>query len=210
MELIYRGAEAVLYKDTYLDIPIVRKKRKKKDYRTEKIDERIRKGRTKKEARRLKEARKSVKTPYVFQVDPENSDLLIEYIEGETLKERIKKGKEKPKETGEEIGRLIKGLHEIDLVHNDLTTSNMIRKNGEIYFIDFGLSEKSSKIEDKAMDLLVFKKMLKSTHWKEMEEIWKGLAEEYGEKSVLGKLEEIERRGRYTEKKKQQGKKGEE
>jgi len=35
---------------------------------------------------------------------------------------------------------------------------------GELYFIDFGLSQVSSKIEDKAVDIYVLKRAFISTH----------------------------------------------
>ncbi len=181
MNVIYRGAEAILYKDEYLDIPVIKKERKPKEYRVKEIDKKIREHRIKKEARMMKKSRKSVKTPYILQIDPETTTLTMEEINGETLKERIKNRQENAEEVGKEIGELIKKLHEQNITHNDLTTSNMIRgKDGEIYFIDFGLAEDTEKVEDKAMDLLVFKKMLKSTHWEDTEKIWKNLKEQYG------------------------------
>lgn len=199
MNIIYRGAEAVLYKDKYLDIPVVRKERKSKKYRLKGIDEKIRKHRVKKESRMMKKSREAVKTPYILEVDPETSTITMEEIQGKTLKERIKEGKEDIEETGKELGKIMKKLHGKNIVHNDLTTSNMIRdKEGHIYFIDFGLAEDTEKTEDKAMDLLVFKKMLKSTHWKEVEKIWRNLKKQYGEGKILDRLKEIEERGRYT------------
>lgn len=199
MDVIYRGAEAVLYKDQYLDIPVIRKERKPKKYRIKDIDKKIRTHRIKKEARMMSKARKAVKTPYIFQINQETTTLTMEKVNGKTLKERIKEKEENPEEIGKEIGRLIKKLHNEDITHNDLTTSNMIRsRDGDIYFIDFGLAENTEKVEDKAMDLLVFKKMLKSTHWKNTQKIWRNLKEQYGEGRILEKLKEIEARGRYT------------
>ncbi len=198
METIYKGAEATLYRNTYLGQKTIEKERKPKKYRIEELDKKIREKRTISEARMIKKARKAVKTPYIFGIDPEKSKITMEEIEGETLKKRIEKEKEDEEKTGKEIGGLLKKLHSLDIVHNDLTTSNIIRKDNELYFIDFGLSEKTSKTEDKAMDLLVFKKMLKSTHWKQFKEIWSNLKEEYGNKKVLNRLKKIEKRARYT------------
>lgn len=199
MNAIYKGAEAVLYKDEYLGIPVIKKERKPKEYRIEEVDKKIRTNRIKKEARMMKKARKAVKTPYILQIDQETTTLTMEEINGKTLKERIKKKEEEPKEIGKEIGRLIKKLHGEDIIHNDLTTSNMIRgKDGDIYFIDFGLAGNTEKVEDKAMDLLVFKKMLKSTHWENTEKIWRNLKKKYGEEKTLERLKEIEGRRRYT------------
>lgn len=200
MDIIYKGAEAVLYKDKYLDMPVIRKERKPKKYRIRELDDKIKKERIRKESRVMREAREHLKTPHVIQVNMDTYTITMEHIKGETLKERIIKGKEDPEEVGREVGESLNQLHNADIVHNDLTTSNMIRKNGEIYFIDFGLAEKTEKIEDKAMDLLVFKKMLKSTHWEEINDVWRGLKDSYINKETLKRLKKIEKRVRYSEK----------
>ncbi len=200
MDIIYKGAEATLYKGEYLGYQTVEKERKPKKHRIEKMDRTIRERRTKNEAKMIKKAREAVNTPYIFRIDPEKSKITMEYIKGQTLKERIKQGKENPEKIGRKIGKLVKNLHELDITHNDLTTSNIIRKDNELYFIDFGLAENTKKTEDKAMDLLVFKKMLKSTHWKQFKDIWENLKKEYGKKHVLKRLKKIEKRARYTEK----------
>lgn len=54
------------------------------------------------------------------------------------------------------MGDLIKRLHGIGIIHGDLTTSNMIYQNGEIYLIDFGLGALTATVEDKAVDLYLF------------------------------------------------------
>ncbi|MFW5902560.1 MAG: KEOPS complex kinase/ATPase Bud32 [archaeon] len=200
MEVIYKGAEATLYKNNYLGYKTIEKERKPKEYRIEELDKTIKERRTLNESRMIKKARKAVNTPYILRVDLKKSQITMEYIEGETLKKRIQEEKEDIEKIGGEIGEQLKKLHEQNIVHNDLTTSNIMRKNSELYFIDFGLSEKTSKTEDKAVDLLVFKKMLKSTHWKEFKEIWSNLKKEYGKKPVLNRLKKIEKRARYTTK----------
>ncbi len=67
-----------------------------------------------------------------------------------------------------EIGNLIGKMHNQNIIHGDLTTSNMIVNSNEkkIYFIDFGLSFFSEKIEDKAVDLHLLKRALESKHLK--------------------------------------------
>lgn len=37
------------------------------------------------------------------------------------------------------LGDLVKKLHGIGIIHGDLTTSNMIFKDDEVYLVDFGL-----------------------------------------------------------------------
>jgi len=57
-------------------------------------------------------------------------------------------------------------MHSIDVIHGDLTTSNlMLRENSDLLtVIDFGLSYVSALAEDKAVDLYVLEKSFLSTH----------------------------------------------
>lgn len=197
MDVVYRGAEATLYRKKYLDIPVIKKERKPKKYRIREIDDIIRKERIKKEVKMIKKAREVAKTPHTLQVNLEDHSITMEEIKGSTIKKRIEKNQENPTELGKEIGQIIKKLHNKNITHNDLTTSNMIRKNGEIFLIDFGMAENTHRVENKAMDLLVLKKMLKSTHWKVDQEIWKNVKKGYRDEKTIKKLKEIEERARY-------------
>ncbi|KAJ3087307.1 TP53 regulating kinase, partial [Physocladia obscura] len=64
------------------------------------------------------------------------------------------------------IGEGLGKLHNADIIHGDLTTSNlMLRAESlSLVFIDFGLSFVSSLAEDKAVDLYVLERALASTH----------------------------------------------
>ena len=197
-ELIYKGAEAELYKSKYMDMPAVLKKRIAKEYRIKEIDDKIRSERIKTEAGMIKEARRAVATPYIFDIDMPQKILTMAHINGTKLRDLFYEGKdiaELSRQAGEDVLR----LHDKHIIHGDLTTSNMIEKNGKIYFIDFGLALKSKKDEDKAMDIKVFRDMLKSTHYKHFDEIWKAFQEGYGNKKILRKVLEIEKRARYVE-----------
>lgn len=56
-------------------------------------------------------------------------------------------------------------MHKTDIIHGDLTTSNMLlRSSLDIVLIDFGLSYISTLIEDKAVDLYVLERAIGSTH----------------------------------------------
>ena len=77
----------------------------------------------------------------------------------------------------------------------------------EIYFIDFGLSYFSHKIEDKAVDLHLLKQALESKHYKVWEKCFKAALKAYKKESedtkeVLKRLETVEKRGRYKSKRK--------
>lgn len=202
-ELIYRGAEAELWKSDYLGYQAIEKHRVVKTYRIREIDDRIRRERIVLETNMLVNAKKAVKTPHVFDVDLEKKSLLMEFIDGDKIKDLFLRGGW-IQGVSKKIGESIAKLHSIDIVHGDLTTSNMILDGkGDVYFIDFGLAAKSDKIEDKAMDLVVFKKMLNSTHYKYFDEIWGAFLEGYSRYRKAGeivrKITEIEKRARYVE-----------
>jgi Kae1-associated kinase Bud32 len=198
MKIIKRGAEAVLY----LENNYLVKERVKKGYRIEEIDNILRKSRTKREARLLSEARRlGVKTPRIFSVN--DFKISMEFVEGKRLKEFLNEVDEKnKKEVAEKVGRSVGILHENGIVHGDLTTSNMILKGNEIYFIDFGLGFFSNRLEDLATDLSVLKEAFKSTHFKYLDLLWKNFLRGYKKtckkwKRILEVLERIEKRGRY-------------
>ena len=104
-----------------------------------------------------------------------------------------------------DIGQKIAILHNNEIIHGDLTTSNMIF-NKEIYFIDFGLGYFSQKIEDKAVDLHLLKEALESKHSKIWEKCYKHALDEYSKKAnksreVIKRIKVVEKRGRYKGKK---------
>lgn len=197
MKLIYRGAEAELWLDRYLGEKVVRKIRIEKPYKHPALDEKLRTSRTRNEARMLSMARKAIPTPYVYGL--EEYEVVMEFIDGERVKEMFYDGKTS---IAKKIGKSIRKLHDIHVVHNDLTTSNMLVVDGEgenkLYFVDFGLAKISNELEDKATDLLVFKKMLASTHYDVFDEVWGDVLKGYGvTKQIINKVGEIEKRAKY-------------
>jgi Kae1-associated kinase Bud32 len=128
----------------------------------------------------------------------------MEFIEGIRLKEALNSFDKKAVEKlCFHVGELVGKLHSAGIVHGDLTTSNMILKDNEIYFIDFGLGEFSRSIEDQGVDMNLLYEALKSTHFKILEICWKNVVEGYKKeyqkaKEVLKRIEEIEKRGRYV------------
>ncbi len=202
-KIIAQGAEAILYRQEFEGKSAIAKERIKKGYRIREIDEQLRKTRTKSEAKLLNEARRcGVSTPQVFSI--EKYKIIMEFINGKRIKEvLLTQGKRK--EISEKIGTAIAKMHSGEIVHGDLTTSNMILKNEKIFFIDFGLGFFSKRIEDYATDLSVLKESIKATHFKYLNELWQFIIASYKKKfdkseQVLEKIKEIERRGRYVKK----------
>jgi len=202
MKLIAKGAEANLY----LKNGSIIKERVPKGYRAKELDEFLRKTRTKRESKLISLARRcGVPTPFIRDVDLTKMAIEIEYIKGEKVKNLLsflRKDRKERRKICEEIGKLVAKLHANNIIHGDLTTSNMIFSEGKIFFIDFGLGEINEAIEAKGVDLLVFKKTLHSTHYEYEEDCWNAFVEGYSQeydkaKEVLHRLRVIEKRGRY-------------
>jgi len=192
MREIGSGAEAIIY----LDNNKVVKRRIKKSYRIKEIDSTLRKTRTRTEAKILEKI--PVKAPKLIETDREET-LKMNFIKGDKIRDVLNK---KP-ELAEEIGEKVAAIHNAGIIHGDLTTSNMILKN-EIYFIDFGLSFFSEKIEDKAVDIHLFKQALESKHYKIWEKALKYFLKGYNKaknyKQIMERFKIVEARGRYKKK----------
>jgi TP53 regulating kinase-like protein len=153
---------------------------------------------------RAKEA--GVPTPTIFLVDVGDCNIIMQYVEGKTVKKTLDAMSEsKRRELCQHIGKLIGRLHNHGIIHGDLTTSNMIlTPSGKVFFVDFGLGEQSDELEVKGVDLHLMKRALQSTHYKYANDcfkaVLKGYAETVGEdvaENVIEKIGEIEKRGRY-------------
>ncbi len=202
MKLLRRGAEAELYLSEEKGKKELLKRRVSKGYRCKELDEEIRSGRTGLEARLLNEAKKfGVRTPQVYGVDKEEKEISMEFVEGSRVKDVLNMGNFEG--ICERIGRDIAKMHSFDLIHGDLTTSNILLHNNKLFFIDFGLGTHSKKIEDKAVDLLVFRKTFEATHADLMPLGWEKIIEGYVAKmgsegrKVVEHIAAIEKRARY-------------
>lgn len=202
-DLTAKGAEANIYDGQWLGEDVVVKKRVPKGYRINEIDQRLRTSRTKKEARLLAQAKRcGVRTPVLWDIDLEEMSLVMEKIIGKQIKDVLSSGDEKIQTSiCKKLGANIARLHEGGIIHGDLTTSNLILKDDEIVFIDFGLGKFSDLVEDKGMDLLVLKKALQSIHYQIAKVCFQCILEGYeefsGNSEVRGKIDEIQARGRY-------------
>ena len=196
-KLIAQGAEAKIFEKGNEII----KDRFKKSYRIKEIDEKLRGFRTRREAKVL-EKLKLINFPAPRLIKSDNKEkITIEKINGELLKNILDLRYNK---LSDEIGNNITSLHNNNIIHGDLTTSNMIL-NKKIYFIDFGLSFFSEKTEDKAVDLHLLKEGLKAKHNNIWKECYKIIINTYINKAENGKdiikrLEVVEKRGRYKRK----------
>lgn len=203
-KIIQQGAEAVLIRKGDL----VLKRRVKKGYRLDVLDEKIRKLRTRGETRLLEKAGKLISVPAVRRVNEKEKEIDMEFIDGLKLSENLDSMKNW-KEVCWRIGENISKLHDAGIIHGDLTTSNMIwvsdsARGGRLYFIDFGLGYGNGRVEDKAVDLHLIKQALEAKHFKNFEKFFEEVVRGYGETSensaeVLKRLEKVEKRGRYKQ-----------
>ena len=105
--------------------------------------------------------------------------------------------------TAREVGRIVGRLHRAGIIHGDLTTSNMIVREGRIVMIDFSLGAKEANVESRGVDLHLLKEALVSAHARAStyfraalggyRETMRKAADE-----VIEKVKDIESRGRYT------------
>ena len=177
------------------------KVRVKKPYRQKLLDYEIRKNRTLREATMLSIAKEiGVRTPFVYFVDPISAEIIMEFIEGKNLKEKMNES------LALEMGRCTGLLHTNNIIHNDLTTSNFIKAtNNQLVLLDFGLSFLSGRLEDKAVDIRLVKEVFFSSYVSicdlAFSKFLLGYSSVIGQKAMratLKKVLEIEHRGRYS------------
>lgn len=210
--LIKKGAEASIFLEDWQGQKVIMKHRLPKKYRLPQIDERIRSYRTIHESQLLHCAKEAgVSTPMIYSVDLDDSNIIMEFVEGIQVKQILNDSSpEERQHLSNYIGELIGSLHLHNIIHGDLTTSNMILcQNGKIVFVDFGLGEISVELELKGVDLHLMKRAFQSTHFRYAEECFKAVLEGYTKmvgvemaKKVIGRISEIERRGRYVSERK--------
>jgi TP53 regulating kinase-like protein len=198
-KIIKRGAEADVYLIPWHKTMAISKLRNPKKYRNITLDNLIRVRRTIHEATMLNDVKTTgIKTPFMYFLDPKRAEIIMEYIEGENVKEILSP------EIGFEMGKYVSILHNKNIIHGDLTTSNFIKRKDELYIIDFGLSSYSQRIEDMAMDIRIIKEILSSAHiqifYQTYERFLKGyeLTTNYNFNRILNVVKDIEARGRYA------------
>ncbi|KAK4993469.1 serine/threonine-protein kinase bud32 [Elasticomyces elasticus] len=237
-KLIRQGAEALLYYTHFLSpsLPCALKYRPPKSYRHPILDKRLTRARILAEARVLVRCkREGVSVPAVLGAGWEEGWIAIEWIQGSTVRDAIfgwktwRQANQPSHEGGEndlvglmhKIGCAVGKLHQVGVIHGDLTTSNLMLRptvsgaeggeepsatsaatpfDGTITLIDFGLAAQSSQEEDRAVDLYVLERAFGSTH-PEVEHLFPEVLKAYGDsykgaKAVLKKLEDVRMRGR--------------
>ncbi|KFP04121.1 TP53-regulating kinase, partial [Calypte anna] len=152
-----------------------------------------------------------IPAPVVYFVDYVTNSVYLEDIaDSVTVQDHINSVQRNGNDTssllvlGEKMGELLAKMHDEDLIHGDLTTSNILMRPPmeklDLVLIDFGLSFVSGLPEDKGVDLYVLEKAFLSTH-PDTEMMFKALLKSYAAASkksgpVIKKLDEVRLRGR--------------
>lgn len=196
--IINKGAEADIIEAIWDNNEAVIKERIKKNYRIDKLDEKLRTERIKQEAKLIHDAKKAgVKTPHIYHIDLKNKKLILKKIKQPQLNQVIQNNT-KTGDTFQKIGENIAKLHKNNIIHGDLTLANiLINDDNTPIFIDFGLGKYSNLEEDYGTDLLVFKKSLKTVIPEKSDKLFNQVLEGYNNTKINKKIEEIEKRGRY-------------
>ena len=187
---LVQGAES----QVRFDDDRVHKRRHERAYRHPELDERLRRERTRTEARLTSQARRAgVPTPVLRDVDTAEAELTLQHVGRGDLRDAITEQRVRT------VARHLAAVHRAGLVHGDPTTRN-VRVDGDTTFlIDFGLGYHSDDPEDYAMDLHVLGQSLSGTD-DDAEHLRAAVVDSYrdaGDSCVVGKLREIEERGRY-------------
>lgn len=208
LTVLKQGAEAKLYTGlTENSQEVIIKERFKKTYRHPDLDKSLTCKRIKNEVKLLMKAESlKIDVPKVVRADLNNGVIVMQYVKNsitcrEFILDLVKENqdyKETLTDLSVKIGKIIGTLHYNEVIHGDLTTSNiLIVKTDEhemkIYFIDFGLSSVSKQLEDKAVDLYVLERALLSTHSQQAEHIFEHILKGYRETHLKGVDKVIER-----------------
>lgn len=230
IQLVAQGAEGKLYFSKLLGEDCVMKQRIPRKYRHPALDTKIRQKRLLQETRNMVKARKEgVPIPALFFVDNKECTIYMEKIAPAiTVKEFLLNVQAMEKtltiDLCRKIGRNIALLHNIQCIHGDLTTSNMMIKPhislgteitgstdlisnilnshdvGTVYMIDFGLSFVSGLPEDMAVDLYVLERAIGSLHPKFLDffdEILEGYKQNCTKADInMTRLSQVRMRGR--------------
>lgn len=205
MAVLRRGAEAELHDGKYLGRDVIIKRRVPKSYRHPDLDSMLRSQRTKNEARLMLEVRgRGISIPVIYDIDLAKAEITMERIFGPRVKDLFNSlPEDEAKKLAREIGRMTALLHSSDIVHGDLTTSNMLmRDDGTVCMIDFSLGEKTEAIEKKGVDLHLLFEAFHSAHYMR-ENLLEDLLDSYRAhypkaEETIQRVKEIEKRGRYT------------
>lgn len=215
---IAQGAEGAVYRVSFLERAAICKVRFSKRYRHPVLDRRLTSRRLTQEARALLRLRKEgLQVPCVYYVDCRTHSIVMEDVKGRTLREYLDspEGVLHGPAVMARAGDAVAKMHLADVIHGDLTTSNIIVRDGaafgagsssaaefsaDVCLIDFGLSSSPASTEDMAVDLYVLERAVISAHSSMAQKLNEAFQVMYlctsSNGSVMRRLDEVRGRGR--------------
>lgn len=207
---VSRGAEASLRKVDWWGFPALLKERDLKTYRPKALDERIRRERTRTEARLLVDARRlGVRTPMVYDIDLPRHRMVLEELPGPTLRQILEDPSVPPDDVTTAVrafGRALGLLHAGSIAHGDLTSSNVLfpeGARGPPAFLDLSMGSRSPALEELGIDLHLVEEDLKALSARSdalVRAFHEGYADgnPHGAKDVRARAKAIRARVRYA------------
>ncbi len=164
-ERLHLGAEAEVISGTWYGRPAVLKKRRPRGWRHPDLDASLTKKRMTNEIKlTIWLARRGAPVPAIWDVDIDESEIIMERIEGKPLIE-ILQSKEHDEELLIDVGKAIRELHRNAVNHGDLSTNNILITNQrKVVLIDLGLSSREYDLEGFGIDLHVLHEILRASH----------------------------------------------
>ena len=200
MEKLAQGAEAIVYRDG----DKVVKHRFSKQYRHPQLDKSLRQFRTRREGKVISKLNDAgIGSPILHSVNDKEMKVEMSFVPGSLLSDVVENDAEG---YGTKLGALLGRLHALDIIHGDITTSNVIDVDGELHFIDFGLSSFSMKVEDKSVELRLLLRALESRHPEVANDVFMALLQSYiavypaGREVVDRYQTKVSKRGRHAQK----------
>ena len=103
------------------------KNRIKKSYRIPELDNKIRTRRTRAETKIMQKISKIIPVPEILESNEKTKQICMEFIDGKKLSQHLDKFQlTNQKQILKQIGESVAKLHKENIIHGDLTTSNMI------------------------------------------------------------------------------------
>ena len=161
-DFFIKGSESFINEGEFIGKKVLIKVRKQKKYRNFNLDYNLRLQRLRIESRMFRTALDhDIIVPGLYGVDLVSFSMIIEKIDGENLgylmsNLSLNENQFLVLNIFTKFGEIVAKLHNIEIIHGDLTPLNiLIDKENSMFIIDFGLAFYSNEIKDKAMDLFI-------------------------------------------------------
>ena len=164
-ERLHLGAEAEVISGSWFGRPAILKKRRPRAWRHPELDSTLTRKRMTNEVKlTIWLAGMGAPVPAIWDVDMDESVIIMEKIEGKPLIEILRAG-EYNDELLFKVGKSIREFHRHAVNHGDLSTNNiLITKEGDAILIDLGLASREYELEGFGIDLHVLHEIFRASH----------------------------------------------